>query len=113
MKRTSSVTRYAIYLRCSSDDQAQGDFTTIDTQRELNQRHILEHGGTLVNEYTDEGKTGTNLKRTGWQELLRDAQAGMFDVVVVTYMSRLARGEGYHVAEYLLKEAGVRIELVR
>ena len=28
-------------------------------------------------------------------------------------MSRLARGEGYHVAEYLLKEAGVKVDLVR
>jgi len=28
-------------------------------------------------------------------------------------MSRLARGEAYHVAEYLLKECGVRVELVR
>jgi site-specific DNA recombinase len=61
----------------------------------------------------DEGKTGTNLNRAGWKELLADAQDGLFDVVFVTYMSRLARGEAYHVAEYLLKEAGVRIELVQ
>lgn len=112
-RKSSGVTRYAIYLRCSSDDQAQGDFTTIDTQRELNTRHILEQGGTLVKEYSDEGKTGTNLKRPGWNQLLADAQSGLFDAVCVTYMSRLARGEAYHIAEYLLKEAGVRIELVR
>jgi DNA invertase Pin-like site-specific DNA recombinase len=106
-------TRYAIYLRCSTDDQKHGDFTTIDAQREHNTRHVAQIGGTLVREYADEGRSGTNLKRTGWQALLRDAEEGLFDAVVVTYMSRLARGEAYHVAEYLLKERGVLIELVR
>ena len=112
-KRTNGPKRYAIYLRCSSDDQAQGDFTTIDTQREINTKHVTEAGGILVQEYVDEGKTGTNLKRSGWQALQRDAQAGRFDAVCVTYMSRLARGEAYHVAAYIMGEAGVQIELVR
>src|SRR5215467_8629771 len=113
MRQRKASNRYAIYLRCSSDDQAQGDYTTIDTQRELNTQHVVTHGGTLVKEYADEGKTGTNLKRPGWRQLLADAQAGLFDVVCVTYMSRLARGKPYHIAEYLLNEAGVQVELVR
>src|SRR5262245_8922447 len=113
MRQRKAGNRYAIYLRCSSDDQAQGDFTTIDTQRELNTQHIVAQAGTLVKEYVDEGKTGTNLKRPGWLQLLADAKAGLFDAVCVTYMSRLARGEVYHVAEYLLNEAGVQVELVR
>lgn len=113
MKRNSGPTRYAIYLRCSSDDQAQGDYTTNDTQRELNMKYVAEKGGTLVKEYADEGKTGTNIKRPGFEALVRDAREGRFDVVVCAYMSRLARGEAYHIAEYLLKQEGVSIELVR
>src|SRR5579871_1308543 len=112
-KRSQGQGRYAIYLRCSSDDQAHGDFTTIDTQREINTRHIIQNGGTLAKVYADEGKSGTNLKRPDWQALLRDAEAKLFDKVCVTYMSRLARGEAYHIAEYLLSEMGVEIELVR
>src|SRR5690242_13886018 len=108
--RKATGNRYAIYCRCSSDDQTQGDYTTIDTQRELNVKYVAERGGTLACEYLDEGKTGTNLKRAGWNQLLADAQAGLFDAVCVTYMSRLARGEAYHIAEYLLREAKVRIE---
>ena len=110
---TTRTTRYAIYLRCSSDDQAQGDFTTLDTQRELNTQYVVERGGVLIKEYSDEGKTGTNIKRPGFEALTRDAREGLFDVVVVTYMSRLARGEAYHVAEYLLKQEKVGVELVR
>lgn len=112
-RKNSGPTRYAIYLRCSSDDQAHGDFTTIDTQRDINRIHVKQLCGTVVKEYSDEGKSGTHLKRSGWQSLLRDAQDGQFDAVCVTYMSRLARGEVYHIAEYLLKENDVRVELVR
>jgi hypothetical protein len=35
-RKATTDTRFAVYLRCSSDDQANGDFTTIDTQRKLN-----------------------------------------------------------------------------
>ncbi len=105
--------RFAIYLRCSTDDQRFGDFTTIDTQRELNKERIAELGGELVAEYADEGKTGSNLNRAAWRKMLADADIRKFDAVVVTYMSRLARGEAYHVAEYLLKEEKVTVELVK
>ncbi len=105
--------RFATYLRCSTDDQKHGDFTTIDTQRDINAQHIAQRGGIVVKVYADEGRSGTNLKRPEWQALLKDADAGLFDKVCVTYMSRLARGEAYHIAEYLLSERGVQIELVR
>ncbi len=113
MKRTNNQKRYAIYLRCSSDDQKQGDFTTIDVQREVNTKRIAELGGSLLKEYADEGKTGTNLRRKGWLQLLTDAQAGLFDTVLVTYMSRMGRGDAYTIAEYELGKCGVKVEMVK
>ena len=115
MKRTTNQNqkRYVIYLRCSSDDQKQGDFTTIDVQRELNTKRIAELGYSLVKEYADEGKTGTNLRRKGWLQLLADAQAGLFDTVLVTYMSRIGRGDAYTIAEYELNKCGVKVEMVK
>ncbi|HEV2474351.1 MAG TPA: hypothetical protein VGS41_16865, partial [Chthonomonadales bacterium] len=41
------------------------------------------------------------------------AQSGLFDAVIVTYMSRLARGDAYTVAEWQLKEEGVTVEMVK
>ncbi len=32
VKTNSSKKKYVIYTRCSTDDQAQGDFTTLDAQ---------------------------------------------------------------------------------
>ena len=115
--KAAAPIRWADYARCSSDDQKYGDFTTIDNQREINRRHIQERiaqqGGEYVGSYADEGKTGTNLKRADWKRLLADAQAKKFDAVCVTYMSRLARGNAFHVAEFLLKEAGVQVAMVK
>lgn len=105
------------YERCSSDDQKYGDFTTVDNQREINRRHIQarieEQGGQYVGSYADEGRTETNLNRPHWKRLLADAQAKKFNAVCVTYMSRLARGTTFHAAEYLLKEAGVQVVMVK
>ncbi len=112
-KKNTGPIRFAIYLRCSTDDQKHGDFTTIDVQREKNTAYVEAQGGVVIGVYADEGKSGTNLNRPEWKRLLSDAQAGKFDAVVMTYMSRLARGEAYHVAEYLLKESGVQIALVQ
>ena len=111
--KSSGPVRYAIYSRCSSDDQAHKDFSTTDVQRGLNEQHVSAQGGVIAGTYKDEGISGTTLKRPDWKRLLSDAQAGRFDVVLVTYMSRLGRGEVFTVAEYLLKEAGVKVEMVK
>src|SRR5437016_2266155 len=106
---SNSQSRYAIYLRCSTDDQGEGDFTTIDVQRDLNREHVSNVCGTVFNVYCDEGISGTTLNRPGWKRLLADAQARKFDAVVITYMSRLGRGDAYTVAEWQLREANVRV----
>jgi len=113
--RGRPVVRYAIYLHCSTDDQKEGDYTPIDTQRDITRRYVEERiaaaggVGEFVGEYVDEGRTGRNLKRRDWRRLYTDAKARKFDTVVITYMSRLGRGEMYHIAEYLLSEEQVKV----
>ncbi len=111
MKRTTATItgHYALYCRCSTDEQADGEFTTLDAQKAITTRHVLSLGGTVAGCYNDAGKTGTNLNRSGWKALLADAQAGLFDGVCITYMSRLGRGDAVTIAEYLLQEAGVEV----
>ena len=112
-KTQSGPARCAIYARCSSDDQVHKDFATNNVQEGLNLQHVKEIGGIFVKAYSDEAVTGTNLKRPGWKKLLADAQAGMFDVVIVTYMSRLGRGKAFVIAEHELEKCGVRVEMVK
>ncbi len=105
--------RYAIYSRCSSDDQARNDFSTTDVQEGLNRQYVQEKGGTVSGVYTDEAVSGTTLKRKEWIRLLADAQAGKFDAVACTYMSRLGRGSAFIIAEHELSKCGVRVEMVK
>ncbi|HZP81007.1 MAG TPA: recombinase family protein [Chthonomonadaceae bacterium] len=111
-KKTTGPLRYANYYRCSSDDYKYQDYSTIESQRDKDTAHVQKKGGIVVAEFKDEGKTGTNLKRKGWKDLLAFAQNGGCDRVCITYMSRLARGKEYYIAEYLLREAGVEVEMV-
>jgi len=46
-KKKTGQNRYAIYVRCSSDDQAHKDFSTTDVQAVLDKDYVLEHGGVL------------------------------------------------------------------
>ena len=100
MTKQRTKTRYATYSRCSTDDQAHKDFSTIQVQRGLNQ--AVRHAQRRRTGYRIPGrgnKSGTTLNRPGWKKLLADAQAGLFDTLVVTYMSRLGRGDTCTVAE--------------
>ena len=112
-RKQNGPIRYAIYTRCSSEDQAEKEYSTLDAQKQINEQYVREKRGTLVKSYSDEGKSGTNLKRPGLQALLRDAEQKMFDVVVVTFMNRLGRGKAFTVAEYLLAQCDVAVETVK
>lgn len=111
--KSNGPARYALYCRCSSDDQAHKDYSTTEAQREMNSIHVQQQGGVVAEVYTDDGKSGTVIERPALTRLFRDAAAGKFDAVCITYMSRLGRGNAYVIAEYELKKSGVRVEIVR
>lgn len=101
--------RVALYLRCSTDDQAAGDYSTIVAQEQILREFVAGKGATIVSVIADDGRTGTNLNRPGWRQLFALASAGDIDAVAVTYLSRLARGDAFHAAAELLRGAGVSI----
>ncbi len=105
--------RYAIYARCSSDDQAAGDYSTIDAQRELLTRYAAERGGEVVAVYTDEGVSGTAIKRPSMTRLIAAAKRKEFDTVAATFMSRIGRGDAFTILRHELRTAGVSVELAR
>lgn len=53
--------------------------------------------------YVDDGYTGTNFNRPGFQELLKDAELNKFNVLIVKDLSRLGRNyihTGLYTEEY-------------
>ncbi|MCL6522286.1 MAG: recombinase family protein, partial [Firmicutes bacterium] len=82
--------RAAIYLRVSTDEQAEHGHG-IAFQREECRRRAAEIGAEAVDEYADEGVSGAVLARPALLRLLAAVQEGRYDVVLCWDASRLSR----------------------
>ena len=80
-----------IYLRLSQEDMREGDSLSIDNQKLILTKFVQEKGWNLVDEYVDDGYTGTDFSRPGVQRLLGDAQTGKINIIVVKDLSRFGR----------------------
>lgn len=91
MNTQESIVRAAIYLRVSTDEQVTG--YGLDVQRERCRAQAVAKGWQIVNEYTDEGISGTKdeTQRPGLASLLQSAKDGEIDAVIVLALDRLAR----------------------
>jgi site-specific DNA recombinase len=82
--------RVAIYLRVSTGDQVQGH--SLDAQRNSTHLLVQRRGWVLVEEYVDAGRSAKpGAHRPALEQLLQDAQRGLFDVVVVDKVDRFYR----------------------
>ena len=81
----------ALYLRLSRDDELQGESGSIQTQRLMLQQYAAEHGLTVANEYIDDGWSGTNFDRPGFQRMIDDIEDGKINCVITKDLSRLGR----------------------
>lgn len=103
--------RYAIYARFS--DKETGAFASTDAQIAICTEYITSKGGTLTGTYREADRTGTNLNRSQWKKLLKAAEDREFDVLVVTFMSRLGRGEQFTIAKHELSKHRVSVVEVK
>lgn len=79
------------YYRLSKDDEKVGDSLSIENQRLILQKYVAEQGWELVDEYIDDGYSGTNFDRPEVQRLLEDAKNGRIDIIIVKDLSRFGR----------------------
>ena len=82
----------ACYERLSQEDNAEGESNSIATQKKILERYCKEHGYTAIRHYDeDDGYSGTNFDRPGFQKMLADIKAGKIARVIVKDMSRFGR----------------------
>ncbi len=79
------------YYRLSKDDEKAGESLSIENQRLILQKYVAEQGWELVDEYIDDGYSGTNFDRPEVQRLLEDAKKGRIDIIIVKDLSRFGR----------------------
>ena len=81
----------ALYCRLSRDDGAEGESNSIANQKKLLAKYAKEHGFTNTKFYVDDGYTGTNFNRPGFQQMLEDMEMGYISTVIVKDSSRFGR----------------------
>lgn len=88
-KGTERIT--ALYERLSRDDEQQGESNSISNQKSFLEDYAKKNRYGNIRHYTDDGYTGRNFKRPGFQAMLEDIQAGKVGTVIVKDMSRFGR----------------------
>ena len=102
MKETK-LNKTAIYCRLSQDDGMVGDSSSIQTQKMMLEQFVKDNNFVLYDIYVDDGYTGLNYNRPGFQRLLEDIENGKIDIVVTKDLSRLGRDyimTGYYTEIY-------------
>ena len=89
-----SFYRVGIYIRLSERD-ADKSYES-DSESVINQRHLLMdfvkiNGFTFIDEYVDDGYTGTNFDRPGFQRMIKDSESGRINCIITKDLSRLGR----------------------
>ena len=93
----------ALYCRLSRDDGVEGDSNSVANQKKLLKRFAKENGLTNTRYYVDDGYTGTNFERPGFQKMIEDIDLGYISTVIVKDLSRLGRRYdmvGYYMDTY-------------
>lgn len=81
----------ALYLRLSRDDELKGESGSISTQREMLTQYCREQNLRIVDEYVDDGWSGTNYDRPAFQRMIDDIEDGKINCVITKDLSRLGR----------------------
>lgn len=108
----SHTIRCAVYTRKSLAAGLEQEFNTLDAQREACEHFAQAQGwSVLPARYDDGGFSGKDTDRPALQRLLRDAQRGKFDRILVYKLDRLSRSliDFLHLMKTL---EGFRIEFV-
>lgn len=91
-RQLQSINQWAaLYCRLSRDDETDGDSNSIAHQKQILERYTKEHNYPNWKFYQDDGYSGTNFNRPGFQEMLADIDEGHISMVIVKDMSRFGR----------------------
>lgn len=102
--------RAGLYYRLSRDELAGRESNSISNQRMILSEYAAKNGFTVVDEFADDGVSGTTFERPQFQRMMEEIRAGHIDTVIVKDLSRLGRdylGTGDHI-EKIFPKLGVR-----
>ena len=110
MLRQTTQKITALYPRQSHEDELQGESNSISNQKRILETYAKQNGFSNLRWYTDDGYSGANFQRPGFQSMLADIEAGKVATVIVKDMSRLGRNylQVGMYTEMIFPQKGVR-----
>lgn len=99
-----------LYYRLSQEDERAGESLSIENQKKILEKYARENGFEIIDEYIDDGWSGTNFNRPGVQRLLEDAKNGRINTIIVKDLSRFGRNyiEVGQYTDYLFPTYNIR-----
>ena len=91
MPAPSLYVHVALYIRLSVEDNKKRGCSVENQKLVLNDFLADKPDFVVYDTYIDNGATGTNFHRPGFQQMLSDIEAGYIDCVIVKDLSRLGR----------------------
>lgn len=94
------------YIRLSKEDinkSNKSESESVINQRKLIQEHLHNNNLKIDYEYVDDGYSGTNFDRPGFQKMLEDINSKKINMIITKDLSRIGRDYikcGYYLEEY-------------
>ncbi|MDR1542349.1 MAG: recombinase family protein [Clostridiales bacterium] len=110
-KGTEMQTKTTIlYCRLSVEDSADKESNSITNQRKLLTEYAERNGYTPYACIADDGRSGTNYDRPGWQELMAKVDADEVGTIILKSLDRMGRNYlESGVLRELFAEKGIRL----
>ena len=83
--------KVGLYLRLSREDERSGESGSISTQRDLLLNYIRDNNLIFVDEYVDDGVSGTTFDREGFNRMIKDCDSKKINMIITKDTSRLGR----------------------
>ena len=81
-----------LYIRLSREDENKTDVSeSITNQKSLLLQYVKENNLRVYDIYIDDGYSGANFERPGFQKMLEDAKEHKINCIIVKDLSRLGR----------------------
>ena len=100
---TDEIYKVGIYLRLSKDEAKDRESVSIANQREYIWDYIKENQLIYIDEYIDDGFSGGNFDRDGFNRMIGDIESKKINMVITKDLSRLGRDHietGYYAERY-------------
>lgn len=100
--------KVAAYLRLSQEDGDKDISDSIVSQKNIIEKKVKDLGDDfyIVDYYIDDGYTGLNTERPGFQKMLSDIEQGIVNSIITKDLSRLSRNSfeaNYYIEIYFLE----------